>query len=286
MATITSGMTEAGYPQQAKAPAIPQLALILCVADSYDAMTTTRSLPSRAHPRSGHCPAYRRSGQRSSIPNWFGPSSRVASGCPEQETEQLSEVPAAAMPTPRPGRSGVVTSFALASPAFGMVPTSTSADGTLVLLGGASSRFIRHLASARRQHRRQRGAQRCCGASCLGRCGRRSSASDRPLLLILPGMEPRCAVGVVGAVCCPMRGPGGKRADRRAFCHSVRRRTTRVCSSCRACAGGIPDDRTGCRAVRCGIRGTGRPFGRLLRGNLARAGSAAARAVVCFRAAC
>jgi HD-GYP domain-containing protein (c-di-GMP phosphodiesterase class II) len=32
-----------GYPAEKKAPAIPQLALILCVADSYDAMTTTRS---------------------------------------------------------------------------------------------------------------------------------------------------------------------------------------------------------------------------------------------------
>jgi hypothetical protein len=32
-----------GYPLEKKTPAIPQLALILCVADSYDAMTTTRS---------------------------------------------------------------------------------------------------------------------------------------------------------------------------------------------------------------------------------------------------
>ena len=32
-----------GYPLKTKAPAIPQLALILCIADSYDAMTTTRA---------------------------------------------------------------------------------------------------------------------------------------------------------------------------------------------------------------------------------------------------
>lgn len=32
-----------GYPLGTKAPTIPQLALILCVSDSYDAMTTTRS---------------------------------------------------------------------------------------------------------------------------------------------------------------------------------------------------------------------------------------------------
>ena len=32
-----------GYPLKTKAPAIPQLALILCISDSYDAMTTTRA---------------------------------------------------------------------------------------------------------------------------------------------------------------------------------------------------------------------------------------------------
>jgi hypothetical protein len=39
-----------GYPLGKKAPGIPQLALILCVADSYDAMTTTRSYrPALSH---------------------------------------------------------------------------------------------------------------------------------------------------------------------------------------------------------------------------------------------
>ena len=39
-----------GYPQEKRAPDIPQLALILCVADSYDAMTTTRSYrPALSH---------------------------------------------------------------------------------------------------------------------------------------------------------------------------------------------------------------------------------------------
>jgi HD-GYP domain-containing protein (c-di-GMP phosphodiesterase class II) len=91
-----------GYPLDAKGSEIPRLSLILCVADSYDAMTTTRS----------YRPALTRDQAVAQLiggaGGQFDPElvrafieGRV--GCQSQEAEEPSEIPRAAVAAPVQG---------------------------------------------------------------------------------------------------------------------------------------------------------------------------------------
>jgi hypothetical protein len=91
-----------GYPLQAKAPEIPQLALILCVADSYDAMTTTRSYrPALTHDQAVAELIGGAGGQFD--PDLVRAFIEGRVGCQEQADSQQDETPAAAVPTPLQG---------------------------------------------------------------------------------------------------------------------------------------------------------------------------------------
>jgi HD-GYP domain-containing protein (c-di-GMP phosphodiesterase class II) len=91
-----------GYPLKVKAPAIPQLALILCVADSYDAMTTTRSYrPALTHDQAV---AQLIGGAGSQFdPDLVRAFIEGRVGATLHEDEELVEIPASAVPTPAQG---------------------------------------------------------------------------------------------------------------------------------------------------------------------------------------
>ena len=91
-----------GYPLKVKAPSIPQLALILCVADSYDAMTTTRSYrPALTHEQAV-AELIRGAGSQFD-PDLVRSFIEGRVGSPEQDDEFVEEVSAAAVPTPVQG---------------------------------------------------------------------------------------------------------------------------------------------------------------------------------------
>ena len=91
-----------GYPLKAKAPAIPQLALILGVADSYDAMTTTRAYrPALTHEQAV---AQLIGGAGSQFdPDLVRAFIEGRVGCGEQEEGDLVQVPGSAVPAPLQG---------------------------------------------------------------------------------------------------------------------------------------------------------------------------------------
>ena len=91
-----------GYPLKTKAPSIPQLALILCVADSYDAMTTTRSYrPALTHEKAV---AELIGGAGTQFdPDLVRAFIEGRVGCTEIEQEGAVEMPATAVPTSVPG---------------------------------------------------------------------------------------------------------------------------------------------------------------------------------------
>jgi len=91
-----------GYPLKAKAPAIPQLALILGVADSYDAMTTTRAYrPALTHEQAV---AQLIGGAGSQFdPDLVRAFIEGRVGCAEQEEGDLARVPGSAVTAPIQG---------------------------------------------------------------------------------------------------------------------------------------------------------------------------------------
>jgi HD-GYP domain-containing protein (c-di-GMP phosphodiesterase class II) len=91
-----------GYPLDSHSPAIPQLSLILCVADSYDAMTTTRSYrPALTHDQAIAQLIGGAGGQFD--PDLVRAFIEGRVGSLEQEEGQFKEVPATAVPTPIQG---------------------------------------------------------------------------------------------------------------------------------------------------------------------------------------
>jgi len=91
-----------GYPLEKREPMIPHLALILCVADSYDAMTTTRSYRAALSHEQAVAELEKGAGQQ------FDPGMVAAFisggvGDPESPHEPSNEAPAAAAVAAHPG---------------------------------------------------------------------------------------------------------------------------------------------------------------------------------------